>query len=144
MPAEIQSCTTFLHRQYIFMLEHQYCHLDSGRPADAHAHRAKSKHAPSLHVAPSGVRSKRARWQPARAPRMQMALLGVALIVGRVLERNNVHWLSEAGGALIVGVAMGVVVTLAKNLNHSYYSLFKFNVRAAAAMKPGAAWSAVE
>lgn len=59
----------------------------------------------------------------------QMGLLGLALAIGRVLERNHVNWMSEAGGALIVGIVVGLVVTLAKNLSYNYTVLFQFNVR---------------
>lgn len=59
-----------------------------------------------------------------------MSLLALALAVGRVLERNEINWMSEAGGALIVGIVIGLIVTLV-NLDYSYYSLFKFNVRIA-------------
>jgi hypothetical protein len=60
---------------------------------------------------------------------VQMSLLGLALAVGQVLERNKINWMSEAGGALIVGILLGLIVTLASNLNYNYYSFFKFNVR---------------
>ena len=60
---------------------------------------------------------------------MQMGLLGLALAIGRVLERNHINWLSEAGGALIVGMVIGLIVTLAKNLSYNYTVLFQFNVR---------------
>ena len=58
-----------------------------------------------------------------------MLLLGVALTVGQFLERNNINWMSEAGGALIVGIVLGLLVTLANNVSQSYSELFKFQVR---------------
>ena len=57
-----------------------------------------------------------------------MSLLALALAVGRVLERNEINWMSEAGGALIVGIVIGLIVTLLK-LDSNYSSFFEFNVR---------------
>lgn len=57
-----------------------------------------------------------------------MLLLGVALIVGQILEKNRVEWMSEAGASLIIGILLGLCVTLANNLDHQYSVLFKFNV----------------
>lgn len=57
-----------------------------------------------------------------------MLLLGVALVVGQILEKNRIDWMSEAGGALIIGVVLGLTVNLATNMI-DYENLFKFNVR---------------
>lgn len=57
-----------------------------------------------------------------------MLLLGVALIVGQILEKHRVEWMSEAGASLIIGILLGLSVTLANNLDYQYSSLFKFNV----------------
>lgn len=57
-----------------------------------------------------------------------MLLLGVALIVGQILERNRVEWMSEAGASLIIGILLGLGVTLAGNLDYQFSELFKFNV----------------
>lgn len=40
---------------------------------------------------------------------MQVVLLAVALITGRVLQRAKVTWVGEAGAALLLGVFVGVV-----------------------------------
>lgn len=58
-----------------------------------------------------------------------MLLLGVALMLGQVLERWKADWLSEAGGALLIGSALGFCVMLANNLDDSFSQLFRFNVR---------------
>lgn len=59
---------------------------------------------------------------------MQMLLLGVALAVGQILEKNRVEWMSEAGASLIIGILLGLCVTFANNLDYGYSELFKFNV----------------
>lgn len=74
--------------------------------------------------------SDRADTGPTAPALSQMLLLGVALTVGQFLERNNINWMSEAGGALIVGIVLGLVVTLANNVSHWYSDFFKFDVRA--------------
>ena len=57
-----------------------------------------------------------------------MLLLGVALVVGQILEKNRIDWMSEAGGALIIGVILGLTVNLVNNITPDYENLFKFNV----------------
>jgi hypothetical protein len=59
---------------------------------------------------------------------MQMLLLGLSLILSQFLERNDINWASEAGVALVVGIVLGLVVTLASNVDSSYYDFFKFQV----------------
>ena len=58
-----------------------------------------------------------------------MLLLGVALVVGQMLEKNRIDWMSEAGGALIIGVVLGLTVNLVNNINPEFENMFKFNVR---------------
>ena len=60
---------------------------------------------------------------------LQMSLLGVALALGRLLDRCHINWFSEAGGALVVGIIVGLVLMLARDVNYNYFNLFKFNVR---------------
>ncbi len=40
---------------------------------------------------------------------MQMILLGVALGLGQWLEKKKIDWLGEAGVALLLGIAMGIL-----------------------------------
>jgi hypothetical protein len=60
---------------------------------------------------------------------VQMLLLGLSLILGQFFERSGINWASEAGVALVVGIVLGLIVTLASNVNSSYYDFFKFQVR---------------
>lgn len=58
-----------------------------------------------------------------------MLLLGVALIVGQLLEKNRIDWMSEAGAALIIGVVLGLTVNLVNAITPDFENMFKFNVR---------------
>lgn len=55
-------------------------------------------------------------------------LLALSLIVGQVLERRNVNWLSEAGGALLIGIVIGLVLNVTST-NIVYEGLFEFSTR---------------
>jgi hypothetical protein len=45
---------------------------------------------------------------------LQLALLAAAISVGHLLRRKRVLWIGGAGAALLLGVAVGVLIRLAR------------------------------
>lgn len=59
---------------------------------------------------------------------LQAVLLGLAMMLGQVLERNKIDWMSEAGGALLMGIVVGLILNVS-NISTAYEDVFRFNVR---------------
>ena len=58
----------------------------------------------------------------------QLVLLGLSLVLGQMLEKRRVQWLSEAGVALLLGVFMGVLSRVF-SVSKTYMDWLSFSVR---------------
>ena len=76
--------------------------------------------------------SKMLLWHVGHMPMLplsaQLVLLGLSLVLGQMLEKRRVQWLSEAGVALLLGVSMGVLSRVF-SISKTYMDWLSFSVR---------------
>eukprot|EP00803_Ostreobium_quekettii_P001444 evm.model.scf_1418.4 EVM.evm.TU.scf_1418.4 scf_1418:37200-39302(+) len=55
-----------------------------------------------------------------------MALLGVTMIIGHLLDRKQITWMSEAGAALLLGIVIGYVGKVAAKDSTTFHKWLQF------------------